>query len=116
MRHGVISLLADDDVPDITVGIGWNEGTDERYRARLPETALIVLPLPVTEITLPAATLIVLFEAVMLSALAALIILPLPEMMSLVKAARLIVLPETNNVPPEPSLMTAPVPLIVSYW
>ena len=40
MRHGVISLLADDDVPDVTVGIGWNEGTDERYRARLPETAI----------------------------------------------------------------------------
>jgi Nif-specific regulatory protein len=40
MRHGIISLLADDDVPDITVGIGWNEGTDQRYRARLPETAI----------------------------------------------------------------------------
>src|SRR6266702_280815 len=40
MRHGVISLLADDDVPDVTVGVGWNEGTDERYRARLPETAI----------------------------------------------------------------------------
>jgi Nif-specific regulatory protein len=40
MRHGVISLLADDDIPDITVGVGWNEGTDERYRARLPETAI----------------------------------------------------------------------------
>ena len=40
MRHGVISLLADDDVPDITVGIGWNEGTDKRYRARLPENAI----------------------------------------------------------------------------
>ncbi len=40
MRHGVISLLADDDVPDITVGIGWNEGADERYRARLPQTAI----------------------------------------------------------------------------
>src|SRR5271166_3001394 len=40
MRHGIISLLADDDVPDITVGIGWNEGTDERYRARLPETVI----------------------------------------------------------------------------
>jgi Nif-specific regulatory protein len=40
MRHGVISLLADDDVPDITVGIGWNEGADERYRARLPEKAI----------------------------------------------------------------------------
>ncbi|MGO9358931.1 MAG: nif-specific transcriptional activator NifA [Xanthobacteraceae bacterium] len=40
MRHGVISLLADDGVPDITVGVGWNEGTDARYRARLPETAI----------------------------------------------------------------------------
>ncbi|MFH1346152.1 MAG: nif-specific transcriptional activator NifA [Pseudomonadota bacterium] len=40
MRHGVISLLADDDVPDITVGIGWNEGTDGRYRSRLPEGAV----------------------------------------------------------------------------
>jgi len=40
MRHGVISLLADDDIPDITVGAGWNEGTDERYRARLPERAI----------------------------------------------------------------------------
>ncbi len=40
MRHGVISLLADDDVPDITVGIGWNEGTDGRYRSRLPEAAI----------------------------------------------------------------------------
>jgi Nif-specific regulatory protein len=40
MRHGVISLLADDDIPDITVGIGWNEGTDERYRSRLPQTAV----------------------------------------------------------------------------
>jgi Nif-specific regulatory protein len=37
MRHGVISLLADDDVPNIRVGAGWNEGADERYRARLPE-------------------------------------------------------------------------------
>ncbi len=40
MRHGVISLLADDDVPDVTVGIGWNEGTDDRYRARLPKMAI----------------------------------------------------------------------------
>jgi Nif-specific regulatory protein len=40
MQHGVISLLADDDIPDITVGVGWNEGTDERYRARLPAKAL----------------------------------------------------------------------------
>ncbi len=40
MRHGVISLLEDDGIPDITVGVGWNEGTDERYRARLPEKAI----------------------------------------------------------------------------
>jgi len=40
MRHGVISLLADDDIPDITVGAGWNEGSDGRYRARLPERAI----------------------------------------------------------------------------
>jgi len=40
MRHGIISLLADDDVKHITVGISWNEGTDERDRARLPETAI----------------------------------------------------------------------------
>jgi Nif-specific regulatory protein len=40
MRHGVISLLADEGIPDITVGAGWNEGTDERYRARLPEKAI----------------------------------------------------------------------------
>ncbi|HXW70285.1 MAG TPA: nif-specific transcriptional activator NifA [Methylocella sp.] len=37
MRHGVIALLADDGIPDITVGAGWSEGTDERYRARLPQ-------------------------------------------------------------------------------
>ena len=40
MRHGVISLLADDGIPDITVGAGWSEGTDERYRVRLPEKAI----------------------------------------------------------------------------
>ncbi len=40
MRHGVISLLEDDGIPDITVGAGWNEGTDDRYRARLPEKAI----------------------------------------------------------------------------
>ncbi|HVZ52134.1 MAG TPA: nif-specific transcriptional activator NifA [Pseudolabrys sp.] len=40
MEHGVISLLADDGIPDITVGAGWNEGTDDRYRARLPEMAI----------------------------------------------------------------------------
>ncbi len=40
MRHGTVSLLADDGVPDITVGAGWNEGTDGRYRARLPSHAI----------------------------------------------------------------------------
>jgi Nif-specific regulatory protein len=40
MRHGVISLLADDDIPDIVVGAGWSEGTDERYRACSPEKAI----------------------------------------------------------------------------
>ena len=40
MQHGVISLLADDGVPDITVGLGWTEGADERYRARLPDAAI----------------------------------------------------------------------------
>ena len=40
MRHGTVSLLADDGVPDITVGAGWNEGTDGRYRARLPAKAI----------------------------------------------------------------------------
>ncbi len=40
MRHGVISLLADDGIPDITVGAGWNEGTDSRYRERLPQKAI----------------------------------------------------------------------------
>ncbi|MFG1346274.1 nif-specific transcriptional activator NifA [Xanthobacter autotrophicus DSM 431] len=40
MRHGVISLLEDDGIPDITVGVGWHEGTDARYRARLPEKAI----------------------------------------------------------------------------
>jgi Nif-specific regulatory protein len=40
MRHGVISLLPDDGIPDITVGTGWDEGTDDRYRTRLPEKAI----------------------------------------------------------------------------
>ncbi|MCD0420526.1 nif-specific transcriptional activator NifA [Rubrivivax sp. JA1024] len=40
MRNGVVSLLADDSVPDITVGVGWNEGSDNRYRARLPQKAI----------------------------------------------------------------------------
>ena len=40
MRHGVVLLLADDGVPDIAVGAGWSEGTDERYRMRLPQKAI----------------------------------------------------------------------------
>lgn len=40
MRHGVVSLLADDGIPDITVGAGWSEGSDERYRVRLPQKAV----------------------------------------------------------------------------
>ncbi len=56
MRHGVISLLADDDIPDITVGAGWNEGSDERYRARLPGRAIgqmvtTAVPLVVENVT-----------------------------------------------------------------
>jgi Nif-specific regulatory protein len=40
MRHGIVSLLADDGIPDITVGAGWSEGSDERYRLRLPQKAI----------------------------------------------------------------------------
>jgi len=40
MRHGVVALLADDGVPDLAVGAGWSEGTDERYRSRLPQRAV----------------------------------------------------------------------------
>jgi Nif-specific regulatory protein len=40
MRHGVVSLLVDDGVPDLTVGAGWSEGSDERYRVRLPQKAV----------------------------------------------------------------------------
>jgi Nif-specific regulatory protein len=40
MRHGVVSLLADDGIPDLTVGAGWSEGSDERYRVRLPQKAV----------------------------------------------------------------------------
>ncbi|WP_439410170.1 nif-specific transcriptional activator NifA [Bradyrhizobium sp. DASA03076] len=40
MRHGVVSLMADDDVPEIAVGAGWTEGSDERYRTRLPQKAI----------------------------------------------------------------------------
>ena len=40
MRHGVVALLADDGIPDLTVGAGWSEGSDERYRLRLPQKAV----------------------------------------------------------------------------
>ncbi len=40
MRHGVVSLLADDGIPDIAVGAGWSEGSDQRYRERLPQKAI----------------------------------------------------------------------------
>jgi Nif-specific regulatory protein len=40
MRHGVVSLLADDGVPDLAVGAGWSEGSDQRYRERLPQKAI----------------------------------------------------------------------------
>ncbi|MCA1457341.1 nif-specific transcriptional activator NifA [Bradyrhizobium sp. BRP22] len=40
MRHGIVSLFHDDGVPEITVGAGWSEGSDERYRMRLPQKAL----------------------------------------------------------------------------
>ncbi|WP_050421323.1 nif-specific transcriptional activator NifA [Bradyrhizobium tropiciagri] len=40
MRHGIVSLFDDDGMPDITVGDGWSEGSDERYRMRLPRKAI----------------------------------------------------------------------------
>ncbi|KYK43516.1 nif-specific transcriptional activator NifA [Bradyrhizobium liaoningense] len=40
MRHGVVSLFDDDGMPDITVGAGWSEGSDESYRMRLPRKAI----------------------------------------------------------------------------
>ncbi|WP_243658112.1 nif-specific transcriptional activator NifA [Paraburkholderia sp. BL9I2N2] len=40
MRLGIVSLFDDDGVPDITVGAGWSEGSDERYRMRLPQKAI----------------------------------------------------------------------------
>ncbi|MGY3443334.1 nif-specific transcriptional activator NifA [Bradyrhizobium sp. USDA 4473] len=40
MRHGIVSLFDDDGMPDITVGAGWTEGSDERYRMRLPQRAI----------------------------------------------------------------------------
>ncbi|MCA6107994.1 nif-specific transcriptional activator NifA [Bradyrhizobium cenepequi] len=40
MRHGIVSLFHDDNVPDITVGAGWSDGSDECYRMRLPQKAI----------------------------------------------------------------------------
>ncbi|WP_420969681.1 nif-specific transcriptional activator NifA [Bradyrhizobium sp. B120] len=40
MRHGIVSLFDDDGMPDITVGAGWSEGSDERYRMHLPRKAI----------------------------------------------------------------------------
>ncbi|MGY2804042.1 nif-specific transcriptional activator NifA [Bradyrhizobium sp. USDA 4506] len=40
MRHGIVSLFDDDGMPDIAVGAGWSEGSDERYRMRLPRKAV----------------------------------------------------------------------------
>jgi Nif-specific regulatory protein len=40
MRHGVVALLADDGIPDLAVGAGWSEGSDERYRGQLPQKAV----------------------------------------------------------------------------
>ncbi|QOZ24046.1 nif-specific transcriptional activator NifA [Bradyrhizobium sp. CCBAU 51753] len=40
MRHGIVSLFDDDGMPDITVGAGWSEGSDDRFRMRLPRKAI----------------------------------------------------------------------------
>ncbi|OKO78752.1 MULTISPECIES: nif-specific transcriptional activator NifA [unclassified Bradyrhizobium] len=40
MRHGVVSLFDDDGTPNMTVGGGWSDGSDERYRMRLPLKAI----------------------------------------------------------------------------
>ncbi|MFK4535199.1 Nif-specific regulatory protein [Bradyrhizobium ottawaense] len=40
MRHGLVSLFNDDGVPELTVGAGWSEGTDERYRSCVPRKAI----------------------------------------------------------------------------
>ncbi|WP_258878843.1 nif-specific transcriptional activator NifA [Paraburkholderia sp. BL6669N2] len=40
IRLGIVSLFDDDGVPDITVGAGWSEGSDEHYRMRLPQKAI----------------------------------------------------------------------------
>ncbi|MBH5372217.1 nif-specific transcriptional activator NifA [Bradyrhizobium glycinis] len=40
MRHGIVSLFGDDGMPDITVGAGLSEGSDERYLMRLPRAPI----------------------------------------------------------------------------
>lgn len=40
MRHGIVSLFDDEGMPDIAVGAGWSEGSDERYRMHLPRKAI----------------------------------------------------------------------------
>ena len=40
MHHGTVLLLEDDGIPGVAVGAGWREGSDERYRARLPRKAI----------------------------------------------------------------------------
>ncbi|MES5486875.1 nif-specific transcriptional activator NifA [Bradyrhizobium sp. INPA03-11B] len=40
MRNGVVLLFDGDGMPDITVGAGWSEGSDERYRMCLPKKAI----------------------------------------------------------------------------
>jgi Nif-specific regulatory protein len=40
MRHGIVALLSEDGIPDLAVGAGWSEGSDDRYRGRLPQKAI----------------------------------------------------------------------------
>ncbi|WP_143201456.1 nif-specific transcriptional activator NifA [Bradyrhizobium sp. NAS96.2] len=40
MRNGIVLLFDDDGMPDMTVGAGWSEGSDERYRMSLPKKAI----------------------------------------------------------------------------
>ncbi|BBD36154.1 nif-specific transcriptional activator NifA [Aminobacter sp. Y103A] len=40
VRHGIISLCDGAGIPDMTVGAGWSEGSDERYRKHLPRAAI----------------------------------------------------------------------------
>ncbi|CAN7749458.1 nif-specific transcriptional activator NifA [Mesorhizobium sp. LjNodule214] len=40
VRHGIISLSDRSGIPDMTVGAGWSEGSDERCRKHLPRGAI----------------------------------------------------------------------------